>query len=161
MTVEPVRVRVKRLAHGEGLPLPSYQTPEAAGIDLLAALPPGKKIVLEPGGRHLVETGIALSIPQGYEAQVRPRSGLAREHGVTVLNAPGTIDSDYRGEVLVLLINLGDEPFEVVRGARIAQLVFAPLARVDLVEAAELRPTARAANGFGSTGWMAGQEESQ
>jgi dUTP pyrophosphatase len=161
MTVANIEVPIRRLPHGEGLPLPAYQSPEAAGIDLLAALPPETKVVLEPGGRHLVETGIALSIPQGYEAQVRPRSGLAREHGVTVLNAPGTIDSDYRGEVLVLLINHGDEPFEIVRGARIAQLVVAPIARVHLVETAELRPTVRATDGFGSTGCMTGQEESR
>ena len=138
-----VRVGVKRLPHGEGLPLPAYQTPGAAGIDLLAALPHETKIVLEPGGRHLVQTGIALDLPQDFEAQVRPRSGLARDHGVTVLNAPGTIDSDYRGEVGVLLINLGDEPFEIVRGARIAQLVVAPCAKAVLVETAELTTTAR------------------
>ncbi|MGB6698278.1 MAG: dUTP diphosphatase, partial [Methylocella sp.] len=107
----------------------------------------------------LVQTGMALDIPQDYEAQVRPRSGLARDHGVTVLNAPGTIDSDYRGEVLVLLINLGDEPFEIVRGARIAQLVVAPLARAVLVETGELAATARTSDGFGSTGRMAGRED--
>jgi dUTP pyrophosphatase len=154
-----VRVGLKRLAHGEGLPLPAYQSPGAAGIDLLAALPHGTKIVLEPGGRHLVPTGIALDIPHDHEAQVRPRSGLAREYGVTVLNAPGTIDSDYRGEVGVLLINLGDEPFEIVRGARIAQLVVAPCAKAVLVETGELTETARQSNGFGSTGRMAGEEE--
>ena len=150
---------MKRLAHGEGLPLPAYQTSGAAGIDLLAALPPGTKIVLEPGGRHLVPTGIALEIPPGHEAQVRPRSGLARDHGVTVLNAPGTIDSDYRGEIGVLLINLGDEAFEIVRGARIAQLVIAPCARAILAETWELSASARQSNGFGSTGRMAAREE--
>lgn len=154
-----VRIGFKRLPHGEGLPLPSYQSSGAAGIDLLAALPHGTKIVLEPGGRHLVETGIALEIPQDHEAQVRPRSGLARDHGVTVLNAPGTIDSDYRGEIGVLLINLGDEPFEIVRGARIAQLVIAACAKAILVETGELTATAREANGFGSTGKMASREE--
>jgi dUTP pyrophosphatase len=154
-----VRIELKRLPHGEGLPLPAYQTPGAAGIDLLAALPHGGKIVIEPGGRYLVPTGLALAIPQDHEAQVRPRSGLARDHGVTVLNAPGTIDSDYRGEVGVLLINLGDAPFEIVRGARIAQLVVAPCARVDLVETEELTATARQSNGFGSTGRLAGLEE--
>lgn len=154
-----VRIGLKRLDHGEGLPLPAYQTPGAAGIDLLAALPHGTKIVLEPGGRHLVPAGIALDIPQDFEAQVRPRSGLARDHGVTVLNAPGTIDSDYRGEVGVLLINLGDEPFEIVRGARIAQLVVAPCTRAVLVETVELTTTARDSNGFGSTGRMAGRED--
>ena len=156
MNTPTVRVGLKRLPHGEGLPLPAYQTPGAAGLDLLAALPHGAKIVLEPGGRYLVSTGMALAIPQDYEAQVRPRSGLARDHGVTVLNAPGTIDSDYRGEVLVLLINLGDEPFEIVRGARIAQLVVAPLAKAVLVETGELAATARAGDGFGSTGGIAG-----
>ncbi|MGH6935283.1 MAG: dUTP diphosphatase, partial [Methylocella sp.] len=138
MNTTTVRVGLKRLPHGDGLPLPAYQTPGAAGIDLLAALPRDTKIVLEPGGRYVVQTGLALDIPQGYEAQVRPRSGLARDHGVTVLNAPGTIDSDYRGEIGVLLINLGDEPFEIVRGARIAQLVVAPVARAVLAETEEL-----------------------
>ena len=159
MSTATVRIGVRRLPHGQDLPLPAYQTPGAAGIDLLAALPREAKIVLEPGGRHLVQTGIALVIPQDYEAQVRPRSGLARDHGVTVLNAPGTIDSDYRGEVLVLLINLGGEPFEIVRGERIAQLVVAPLARAELVEAAQLTATARASDGFGSTGRMPSWEE--
>ena len=159
MNTPTVRVGLKRLSHGEGLPLPAYQTPGAAGIDLLAALPRDTKIVLEPGGRYLVQTGMAFDIPQDYEAQVRSRSGLARDHGVTVLNAPGTIDSDYRGEVLVLLINLGDEPFEIVRGARIAQLVVAPLAKAVLVETGELTATARASDGFGSTGRMAGRED--
>ena len=161
MSMATVKVGLKRLPHGEGLPLPAYQTPGAAGIDLLAALPHDTKIVLEPGGRHLVQTGMALDIPLDYEAQVRPRSGLARDYGVTVLNAPGTIDSDYRGEVLVLLINLGDEPFEIVRGARIAQLVVAPLAKAVLVETGELAATARASDGFGSTGRMAGREDPQ
>lgn len=147
-----LKIGLKRLPNGEGLPLPAYQTPGAAGLDLLAALPPGTTIVLEPGGRYLVQTGIALDIPQGHEGQVRPRSGLARDHGVTVLNAPGTIDSDYRGEVGVLLINLGDEPFEIVRGARIAQLVIAPLTRALLVERQELPESLRASDGFGSTG---------
>ena len=161
MNTETVGVALKRLPHGEGLPLPAYQTQGAAGFDLLAALPRDTKIVLEPGGRYLVSTGIALAIPQDHEAQVRPRSGLARDHGVTVLNAPGTIDSDYRGEILVLLINLGDEPFEIVRGARIAQLVIAPLAKAVLVETGELAATARAKDGFGSTGRMAGCEDPQ
>ena len=140
-------------------PCPPIRRREPREFDLLAALPRDTKIVLEPGGRYLVQTGMALDIPQDYEAQVRPRSGLARDHGVTVLNAPGTIDSDYRGEVLVLLINLGDEPFEIVRGARIAQLVVAPLARAVLVETGELAATARASDGFGSTGRMAGRED--
>lgn len=161
MNVTIVRVGLKRLPHGEGLPLPAYQTPGAAGIDLLAALPRDTKIVLEPGGRYLVRTGMALDIPHNYEAQVRPRSGLARDHGVTVLNAPGTIDSDYRGEILVLLINLGDKPFEIRRGARIAQLVVAPFTKAVLIETRELTPTARSSDGFGSTGRMAGREEPQ
>jgi dUTP pyrophosphatase len=159
MSVPAARICVRRLPHGEGLPLPAHQTPGAAGIDLLAALPRGTKIVLEPGGRHLVQTGIALAIPEDYEAQVRPRSGLARDHGVTVLNAPGTIDSDYRGEVMVLLINHGGEPFEIVRGERIAQLVVAPVARAVLVEAEELSATVRASGGFGSTGRIGGRGE--
>jgi dUTP pyrophosphatase len=159
MTVPTVKVAIKHLPHAEGLPLPAYQSPGAAGLDLLAALPPGTKVVLEPGSRYLVQTGIVLALPQDYEGQVRPRSGLARDHGVTVLNAPGTIDPDYRGEILVLLINHGDEPFEVVRGARIAQLIVAPLRRAALVEASELDLTARAASGFGSTGRLAGEGE--
>jgi dUTP pyrophosphatase len=161
MTAPTVKVAVKRLPHAEGLPLPAYQSPGAAGLDLLAALPPGTKVVLEPGSRYLVQTGIVLALPQDYEGQVRPRSGLARDHGVTVLNAPGTIDPDYRGEILVLLINHGDEPFEVVRGARIAQLIVAPLSRAALVEVSELDLTARAASGFGSTGRLAGEGEPQ
>jgi dUTP pyrophosphatase len=161
MTAATVRVAVKLLPHAEGLPLPAYQSPGAAGLDLLAALPPDTKVVLEPGSRYLVQTGVVLALPQNYEGQVRPRSGLARDHGITVLNAPGTIDPDYRGEVLVLLINHGNESFEVVRGARIAQLVVAPLARAALVEARETDSTARAAGGFGSTGRLAGEGEPQ
>jgi dUTP pyrophosphatase len=159
MTAPIVKVAVKRLPHADGLPLPAYQSPGAAGLDLLAALPPDSKIVLEPGGRYLVQTGIVLALPNDYEGQVRPRSGLARDHGVTVLNAPGTIDPDYRGEILVLLINHGDLPFEVVRGARIAQLVVAPLTRAALCEAREVDSTARATSGFGSTGRLAGDGE--
>jgi dUTP pyrophosphatase len=159
MTAATVRVVVKLLPHAEGLPLPAYQSPGAAGLDLLAALPPDTKVVLEPGSRYLVQTGIVLALPQDYEGQVRPRSGLARDHGITVLNAPGTIDPDYRGEVLVLLINHGNESFEVVRGARIAQLVVAPLARAALVEVRETDSTARAAGGFGSTGHLASEGE--
>jgi dUTP pyrophosphatase len=161
MTSAILEVTVKRLPHAEGLPLPAYQSSGAAGLDLLAALPPDTKVVLEPGSRYLVQTGIVLALPQGYEGQVRPRSGLARDYGVTVLNAPGTIDSDYRGEVLVLLINHGDVAFEVVRGARIAQLVVAPLTRAALSEASEVDSTARATSGFGSTGRLAGAGERQ
>jgi dUTP pyrophosphatase len=156
-----VKVPIKRLPHGEGLPLPKYQSPGAAGLDLFAALPPGAKAVLRPGSRCLVQTGIALALPQDYEGQVRPRSGLARDYGVTVLNAPGTIDADYRGEVLVLLINHGDAPFEFGRGARIAQLVIAPVTTVDLHEANEIESTARDSGGFGSTGQFAGAGEPQ
>lgn len=145
-------VAIRRLPHALDLPLPSYQSNGAAGMDLTAALAPGAKIVIEPGARHLVLTGIALQLPPGFEAQVRPRSGLARDKGVTVLNAPGTIDADYRGEIGVLLINFGHEPFEVLRGARIAQLVIAPVTRAVWVATTELDATARGAGGFGSTG---------
>jgi dUTP pyrophosphatase len=161
MTEAIVKVAVKRLPHAEGLPLPAYHSPGAVGLDLFAALPSDTKVVLEPGSRYLVQTGIALALPQDYEAQVRPRSGLARDYGVTVLNAPGTVDPDYRGEILVPLINHGDVPFEVVRGARIAQLVVAPVTRVALFEASELNSTARAADGFGSTGRFGGEAEAQ
>jgi dUTP pyrophosphatase len=145
-------VSIRRLPHGEGLPLPAYQSAGAAGADLYAAIAPDAKMVIEPGARILVPTGIAVQLPAGFEAQVRPRSGLALQHGVTVLNAPGTIDCDYRGEIGVLLINLGSEPFEVIRGARIAQLVVAPVTRAAFVAAPELGETARGANGYGSTG---------
>lgn len=148
-----MKVAVRRLPHGEGLPLPAYASEGAAGLDLIAALAPGQKLVLEPGARDLVPTGLALMLPVGYEGQVRPRSGLAFEHGVSVLNSPGTIDSDYRGEIKVLLVNFGAHPFDILRGMRIAQLVIAPCARVVLVETdAALDATSRGANGFGSTG---------
>ena len=145
-------VRIVRLAHGEGLPLPSYQSEGAAGLDLLAALPPNTQLVLEPRARDVVPTGLVIELPAGFEAQVRPRSGLALKHGVTVLNAPGTIDSDYRGEVKVLLVNLGSEPFVIERGMRIAQLVVAPVTRVRLQEEKRLGGSSRGAGGFGSTG---------
>lgn len=148
----PPRVAVRILPHGEGLPLPIYHSAGAAGADLCAALAPDEKIIVEPGARHLVPTGFVLQVPEGYEAQVRPRSGIALHRGVTVLNTPGTIDSDYRGEVSVLLINLGSEPFEVVRGARIAQLIVAPVTRAAFVEVADLTETARGGGGYGSTG---------
>jgi dUTP pyrophosphatase len=144
-------VRILRLAHGEGLPLPSYQSAGAAGLDLLAALPANTQLVLEPRARDLVPTGLVIELPTGLEGQVRPRSGLALKHGVTVLNAPGTIDSDYRGEVKVLLVNLGSEPFVIERGMRIAQLVIAPVTRVELQEAKSLEDSSRGAGGFGST----------
>lgn len=152
MTDQTLPIPVKRLPHGAGLPLPIAQSTGAAGLDLLAALPENAKIVIEPGARELVPTGLVLELPHGYEGQVRPRSGLALRHGVTVLNSPGTIDADYRGEVGVILVNLGTEPFEVVRGSRIAQLVIAPVSRAVLVEADEVSATARGAGGFGSTG---------
>ncbi len=147
-----VVVRVIRLSHAEGLPLPDYASNAAAGLDLLAAVAEGEKITLQSGKWGLVQTGLKLQLPEGYEAQVRPRSGLALKHGVTVLNAPGTIDADYRGEVSVLLVNHGSEPFEITRGMRIAQLVVAPVARVILEEAESLTETARGAGGYGSTG---------
>jgi dUTP pyrophosphatase len=147
-----VDLRILRLPHGADLPLPSYQSVHAAGLDLLAAVPADAPVVLAPGERGLVPCGIAIALPHGFEGQVRPRSGLAAHHGVTVLNAPGTIDADYRGEVMVILINLGTEPFAVTRGMRIAQLIIAPVARACIVEAAVLDRTARDAGGFGSTG---------
>lgn len=145
-------VAVRRLPHGDGLPFPAYQSGGAAGADLFAAIAPDAKIVIEPGARLLVPTGIAMQLPEGFEAQVRPRSGLALRHGVTVLNAPGTIDSDYRGEIGVLLVNFGSEPFEVIRGARIAQLVVAPVNRAVFVATATLQETRRGTGGYGSTG---------
>jgi dUTP pyrophosphatase len=143
-----IEIRLKRLAHGEGLPLPSYASAGAAGLDVVAA----ESLTLAPGARHAVATGFAIAIPEGYEVQVRPRSGLALKHGITCLNSPGTIDSDYRGEVKVILANLGAEPFAVVRGERIAQLVPAPVLRARFEEAADLDATSRGAGGFGSTG---------
>jgi dUTP pyrophosphatase len=147
----PPKVAVRVLPHAEGLPLPQYQSAGAAGADLCAALAADEKIILEPGARHLIPTGLVIQLPDGFEAQVRPRSGIALHRGVTVLNSPGTIDSDYRGEVSVLLINLGGEPFEIVRGARIAQLIVAPVTRANF-EVTELSETARGAGGYGSTG---------
>ena len=147
-----IEVRVMRLPHGEGLSLPSYQSAHAAGLDLLAAVPANAPLTLARGARALVPTGLAIALPPGTEAQVRPRSGLAVNHGLTVLNAPGTIDADYRGEVQVLLVNLGAEPVAISRGMRIAQLVIATVARAELREVAYLNPTGRGTGGFGSTG---------
>ena len=144
----PITIALKRLPHGEGLPLPAYATDGAAGMDVVAA----EALVLAPGARAAVATGFAIAIPVGYEVQVRPRSGLALKFGVTCLNTPGTIDSDYRGEVKVILANLGSEPFEIARGDRIAQLVPAPVQRAVLDEVATLDDTARGTGGFGSTG---------
>ncbi len=143
-----IRIELKRLPHGAGLPLPVYATDGAAGMDVVAA----EALTLAPGARAAVATGFAIAIPAGYEVQVRPRSGLALKHGVTCLNTPGTIDSDYRGEVKVILANLGQEPFEIARGDRIAQLVPAVVLRATLDEVATLDDTTRGAGGFGSTG---------
>jgi dUTP pyrophosphatase len=145
-----IAVTVQRLAHAEGLPLPSYATAGAAGLDLLAAVQ--APVVVPPGGRALVPTGLAIALPEGFELQVRPRSGLALKHGVMVANSPGTIDADYRGEVQVILLNAGAEPFTVERGMRIAQAVLAPVVRLEWYEATSLDETARGAGGFGSTG---------
>ena len=147
-----VTVRVKRLPHGEGLPLPSYQSKHAAGLDIVAGVPEAEPVELLPGERALIPTGLALELPPGYEAQVRPRSGLALKHGVTLLNSPGTIDSDYRGELMVIMINHGTEPFLVRRGDRVAQLVIAPVASVEIVAVEALGATVRGRGGFGSTG---------
>ncbi len=147
-----IRVRVVRLEHALNLPLPAYQSEGAAGLDLVAAIDTQHPLTLAPGARALVPTGLILELPAGYEAQVRPRSGLALNYGITVLNSPGTIDSDYRGEGSVVLANLGYAPFEIRRGERIAQLVIAPVARANLVEVANVSDTARGQGGFGSTG---------
>jgi dUTP diphosphatase len=152
-THRALRAKVVRLPHGEGLPLPAYQTEGSAGMDLLAAVV--KPLSLKPRARALVPTGLILELPPGLEAQVRPRSGLALRHGVTVLNSPGTIDSDYRGEVQVLLINLGDKLFAVARGERIAQLVVQRVQQLELTEAGDASATRRGAGGFGSTGTAA------
>ncbi len=145
-------VQILRLPHGADLPLPAYQSAQAAGLDLLAAVPADAPVVLAPLGRALIPTGVALALPAGTEAQVRPRSGLAARHGVTVLNSPGTIDADYRGEILVIVVNLGAESFAITRGLRIAQVVIAPVARARLVEVSVLDTTTRGDGGFGSTG---------
>jgi len=150
--VSKLSVSIKQLPHGEGMPLPAYQTPDAAGLDLLAAIPDDQPLTLSPGQRALIPTGLVIALPAGFEAQVRPRSGLAARHGITVLNAPGTIDADYRGEVAVLLINHGDAPFSIRRGERIAQMVVASVSQVELVATEALPSTSRGAGGFGSTG---------
>jgi dUTP pyrophosphatase len=148
MNSPEIAIRLKRLPHGEGLPLPAYATEHAAGMDVVAA----EALTLAPGARHAVATGFAIAIPEGYEVQVRPRSGLALKHGITCLNTPGTIDADYRGEVKVILANLDAEPFEIRRGDRIAQLVPAPVQRARFTEVEQLDDTGRGAGGFGSTG---------
>jgi dUTP pyrophosphatase len=147
-----VKIAVRQLPHGKGLSLPAYQTAHAAGLDLLAAVPEDAPLVLLPGKHAMVPTGLTIALPEGYEAQVRPRSGLATKHGVTVLNAPGTVDADYRGEINVLLINHGTEPFTIRRGERIAQMVIASVVRAALVLTDELSSTDRGSGGFGSTG---------
>jgi dUTP pyrophosphatase len=146
----PVLIRVRRLPHNADLPLPAYETQYAAGMDLRAAT--RDDLTLDPGARAMVPTGLAIALPEGFEAQVRPRSGLALKHGITCLNSPGTIDADYRGEVCVILINLGAAPFTIRRGERIAQLIVAPVARGSWSEVEILEETARGAGGFGSTG---------
>ncbi len=146
------KLTIVRLPRGQGLDLPTYETAGAAGMDLRAAVPDHEPLTIAPGARALVPTGLIMEIPQGFEGQVRPRSGLALKHGMTCLNTPGTIDSDYRGEVKVLLVNLGTEEFRVTRGMRIAQLIIAPVTRVTIIEASLANDTARGAGGFGSTG---------
>jgi dUTP pyrophosphatase len=152
--ITPITVAVHRLEHGRGLPLPEIATSAAAGVDLMAAV--SETIVIAPGARKLVPTGLAIALPDGYEAQVRPRSGLAMRNGITVLNSPGTIDADYRGEIGVLLINLGQDPFTIERGMRIAQMVVAPVSRLEWREVTELPVSERGAGGFGSTGVTTG-----
>lgn len=147
-----LRVRVLQMPHAKGLPLPAYQSDGAAGMDLLAAVPENEPLVLSPGSHALVPTGLKLELPKGMEAQVRPRSGLALKHGITVLNSPGTVDSDYRGEVGVILINLSRQPFTIGRGERIAQLVMAAVSQARLEVAQAISETVRGAGGFGSTG---------
>jgi dUTP pyrophosphatase len=150
--MNPVKVEVRQLPNGEGLALPAYQSELAAGLDLLAAIPEDAPIVLAPGKYALVPTGLSIALPAGFEAQVRPRSGLAAKHGITVLNAPGTVDADYRGEIGVPLINHSDVPFTIRRGERIAQMVIASVVQAELVPVAMLSTTARGSGGFGSTG---------
>jgi dUTP pyrophosphatase len=151
-----VEMRIVRLPHGRDLPLPQYQSAFAAGLDLIAAVPADAPVEIAPGGRALIPNGIAIALPAGHEGQIRPRSGLAARHGITVLNSPGTVDADYRGEVQVILINHGVEAFVVRRGMRVAQLVIAPVTQVAIVEVAALPPTERGAGCLGSTGLGAG-----
>ena len=146
------QIKIVQLDHATGLPLPAYETAEAAGMDLRAAVPEDEPIVLRPGARAMVPTGLCIALPQGFEAQVRPRSGLAAKHGLTCLNSPGTVDSDYRGELKVILINLGEEDFTIRRGERIAQMVIAPVVQAHWDQVSSLDETARGAGGFGSTG---------
>ena len=147
-----LQVRIQRLAHAEGLPLPAYETPGAAGMDLRAAVPDEAPLVIRPGAREMVPTGLSIAVPEGYEAQVRPRSGLAARQGITCLNTPGTVDSDYRGEVKVILINLGEENVLIRRGDRIAQMVICPVVQASWFETDSLDKTERGSGGFGSMG---------
>ncbi len=147
-----IKVEIRQLPHGEGLALPAYQSVDAAGLDLLAAVPAEAPLILAPGMHAMVPTGLAIALPSGFEAQVRPRSGLAAKHGVTVLNSPGTIDADYRGEISVILINHGPAAFTILRGERIAQMVIAPVLQAQLVQVTTLSATDRGSGGFGSTG---------
>ena len=147
-----ITVVFMRLPHAEGLQFPAYQSEDASGVDLVAALPADGEVLLLPGGRALIPTGFAIELPRGFEAQIRPRSGLALRNGVTVLNSPGTVDADYRGEIGVILVNFGNEPFAVRRGARIAQLVVCSVERVALIAGVRLTPSVRGSEGFGSTG---------
>jgi dUTP pyrophosphatase len=147
-----VKVAIRQLPHAKGMALPHYATPGAAGLDLSAAISENEKITLNPGKRALIPTGLQIDLPEGFEAQIRPRSGLALKHGITLVNTPGTIDADYRGEIGVILVNLGEEPFEITRGLRIAQMVVAPVTRVDWVEVDVISASERGAGGFGSTG---------
>ncbi|MEM1105573.1 MAG: dUTP diphosphatase [Pseudomonadota bacterium] len=149
---KPVPVPVRPLPHFEGLALPAYETEGAAGLDVRAAVPEGAPVTLAPGARAMIETGLSAAVPPGYELQVRPRSGLAAKHGITCLNAPGTIDSDYRGEIKVILVNHGEAPFQIARGERIGQLLLAPVTRLVWDQVDALPETARGAGGFGSTG---------
>jgi dUTP pyrophosphatase len=154
-----IEIRLQRLPHSDGLPLPHYQSALAAGLDLVAAVASDSPVVIAPGERALIPTGLAIALPAGFEAQVRPRSGLALRHGVTVLNAPGTIDADYRGEVQIILVNLGRESFTVERGARVAQLVVAATMQASLRVVATLDETTRGVRGFGSTGTVSGERQ--
>src|SRR5690242_17890098 len=149
MTAE---LRIRRLPHAADLPLPAYQTAQAAGLDLVAAVPEGVPVKIAPGARAVIPTGLTVALPPGHEGQIRPRSGIALRHGVTVLNSPGTIDADYRGEIQVILVNLGAETFEITRGTRIAQMIIAPIIQAKIVESDRLDATDREAGGFGSTG---------
>ncbi len=148
----PTPLKIRLLDHAKGLEAPKYQSAAASGMDLVAAIDENNPIVLQPGQRQLIPTGLTMELPRGMEAQVRPRSGLALKHGITVLNTPGTIDADYRGEVSVVLINHGSEEFEIIRGSRIAQLVIAPVVQLEVLEVDELSATMRGSGGYGSTG---------